>query len=121
MDREGDPLAQVPVLSPLVMSLQYRYPVHTIGPGCEPDQAPDQPTFLVVYRNREERVRFIESNAATARLLELLAENQSRSGRELLEQLAGEMNVESITPVVEFGERMLREFLELDILAGCLS
>ena len=121
IDRERDPLEGVPVLSPLVMNLQYRYPVHTIGRGCEPDQAPEQPTFLVVYRNREERVRFLESNAATARLLELLAENESRSGRELLEQLAGEMNVDSITPLVDFGARMLREFLELDILAGCRS
>ena len=119
VDREGDPLAQVPVLSPLVMSLQYRYPVHTIGPGCEPDQAPDQPTFLVVYRNREERVRFIESNAATARLLELLADNErGLCGRLLLEQLAAEMNAESVTSVVDYGLRMLREFLDLDILAG---
>ncbi len=119
VDRDADPLQAVPVLSPLVMSLQYRFPVHTIGPGTEPDQAPEQPTFLVVYRNREDRVRFMESNAATARLLELLAENTTRSGRELLEQLAQEMNAESITSVVDFGARMLAEFLQQDILAGC--
>ena len=119
VDPEGDPVEGVPVISPLAMNLQYRYPVHEIGPGREPDDPPAQPTFLVVYRNREERVRFLESNAATARLLELVAENTDRSGRELLEQLAGEMNAESVTSVVEFGARMLSEFLEQDILAGC--
>ena len=61
----------------------------------------------------------MESNAATARLLELLAENETRSGQALLEQLAEEMNAESITSVVDFGARMLAEFLQQDILAGC--
>jgi hypothetical protein len=61
----------------------------------------------------------MESNAATARLLELLADNpRGLGGRALLEQLAAEMNAESVTPVVDYGARMLREFLELEILAG---
>ena len=119
VDRDADPLEGVPVLSPLVMSLQYQYPVHQIGPGREPDEPPALPTFLVVYRNREDRVRFMESNAATARLLELLSGNEGHTGRELLEQLAREMNAESVTSVVDFGARMLSEFLELDIIAGC--
>ncbi len=119
VDPEGDLLAGVPVLSPLVMNLQYRFPVHTIGPGSEPDEAPSQPTFLVVYRNRVEKVRFMEANAATSRLLELLADNEAGlTGRALLEQLAAEMNAESVTSVVDFGARMLAEFLDLDILAG---
>jgi hypothetical protein len=119
VDPSGDPVEGVPVLSPLVMSLQYRFPVHTIGPGSEPDEPPQQPTFLVVYRNRDEKVRFMESNAATARLLELLSANDGElSGRAILEQLAREMNAESVTSVVDFGARMLTEFLELDILAG---
>jgi hypothetical protein len=119
VDPRGDPLAGVPVLSPLVMNLQYRYPVHLIGPGTEPDAAPAEPTFLVVYRNRADRVRFMESNAATARLLELLAGNaQGSSGRQLLEQLAAEMNTDSVVSVVDYGSRLLREFLALDILAG---
>ncbi len=119
VDPEGDPVEGIPVISPLAMNLQYRFPVHEIGPGREPDEPPAQPTFLVVYRNREERVRFLEANAATARLLELVAENEERSGRDLLEQLAAEMNAESVTSVVDFGARMLNEFLEQDVLAGC--
>ncbi len=119
VDPCADPVEGIPVISPLAMNLQYRYPVHEIGPGLEPDQPPSQPTFLVVYRNREEQVRFLESNAATARLLELVAANSERTGRQLLEQLAEEMNAESVTSVVDFGARMLTEFLDQDILAGC--
>jgi hypothetical protein len=118
-----DPLANVPVLSPLAWSLAYQYPVHTLGPGTEPDAPPREPTYLVVYRNRAEEVKFLEINAATARLLELLRENSGsrRPGRALLEQLAEEMNANSVTSVVDFGATMLRQFLELEILAGCVS
>ena len=115
-----DLLTGVPRLSPLVWSLQYRFPVHLIGPGNEPDEAPAEATYLVVYRNSDEEVRFLESNSATARLLELLENNdESLSGRELLEQLAREMNADSLTPVVEFGARMLQQFLRLGIVLGC--
>ncbi len=122
LQAECDLLAGVPQLSPLVWSLQYRFPVHLIGPGNEPDVAPEEATYLVVYRNSDEEVKFLESNSATARLLELLENNdESRSGRELLEQLAGEMNADSLTPVVEFGARMLQQFLQLGIVLGCVG
>lgn len=119
LDAEGDLLGGVPQLSPLVWSLCYKFPVHLIGPGNEPDEAPLEPSYLVVYRNRDEEVKFLESNAATARLLELLQNNdEALSGRELLVQLATEMNAESLTPVVEFGARMLEQFLQLGIVLG---
>ena len=118
VDVDADPLDGIPILSPLVMNLRYTYPVHKIGPGTEPDAPPTEPTYLVVYRDRAEKVRFMESNAATSRLLELLAENASRTGRALLEQLATEMNADSVTPIVDFGARMLAEFQRRDVLAG---
>lgn len=123
----ADPLGNIPVLSPLAWSLSYRYPVHTLGPGIEPDAPPAQPTYLVVYRNRTDDVKFLEINAATARLLELVRNNgevqagEFHTGQELLQLLALEMNADSITSVVEFGATMLRQFLELGILAGCVA
>ena len=118
----SDPLHNVPQISPLAWSLAYQFPVHKIGPGIEPDIPPAEGTHLVVYRDREDAVCFLEINAATARLLELIRDNsENLSGITLLEQLAGEMNADSITPVVDFGATMLRQFLELDILAGCVA
>lgn len=117
----SDALHNVPQISPLAWSLAYQFPVHKIGPGFEPDAPPPEATHLVVYRDREDAVCFLEINAATARLLELIRDNSEHlPGITLLEQLAGEMNAESITPVVDFGATMLRQFLELDILAGCV-
>jgi hypothetical protein len=116
---DGDLLDGAPQLSPLAWSLCYQYPVHLIGPGTEPDHAPAEPTYLVVYRNAVEEVKFLESNAATARLLELVKGNEPAvSGRELLLRLAAEMNSDSVTPVVEFGAKMLQQLQQLGIIFG---
>ena len=85
-----DPLTAVPVLSPLAWVLGYRFPVHRIGPSFQPAQ-PGEPTFLVVYRNRQDAVRFMEINQVTARLLELVRDSEGVAVEALLAQLAGEL------------------------------
>ena len=61
-DRDGDPLQGVPVLSPLVWVLSYRFPVHRISPDFQPGSAPEQATHLLVYRNRADDVKFMQLN-----------------------------------------------------------
>ena len=59
-------------LSPLAWPLRYEYPVRRIGPHYQPDAPPDAPTWLIGWRNRHDRVRFMTSNAVTTRLLQLI-------------------------------------------------
>ncbi|WP_346839056.1 putative DNA-binding domain-containing protein [Microbulbifer sp. SAOS-129_SWC] len=113
----GDPLAKIPVLSPLMRSLSYRYPVHRIGVDFRPRQAPAAPTFLLVYRDRSDAVGFMEVNAVTARLLEL-AHNGDSSGRELLEALARELQWPDPQQLLSFGAGLLCELLEAGVIAG---
>ncbi len=61
-------------VSPLVWPLTYRYPVHQIGPGHLPSEAPEQPTHLIVYRRRDDSVRFLASNVVTHLLVTWLGE-----------------------------------------------
>lgn len=105
---EGDPQAMVPVLSPLAWLLSYRYPVHRIGPAFRPMQ-PGDPVFLLVFRDRDERVRFVELNAATARLLELVRDNAGASCRELLAGLAAELGMAE-QALLDFGMQQLDEW-----------
>src|SRR5690606_27816955 len=58
----GDLLAQRPLLSPLAWPLSYRFPVQRLGPACQPQQPGEQPTWLLVWRNRADAVRFTELN-----------------------------------------------------------
>ncbi|MDE0422418.1 MAG: putative DNA-binding domain-containing protein [Gammaproteobacteria bacterium] len=64
-------------LSPLAWPLRYAYPVREIGIDCQPTAPPDTPTWLIGWRNREDRVRFMASNAVTIRLLKLIDEGST--------------------------------------------
>lgn len=108
------PLQEVVVLSPLAWLLSYHFPVHKIGQGFQPDE-PGEPTFLVVYRNRDDEVRFMELNSATARLLELLRDNTSATGSEVLSRLAGELKL-STEAVLGFGGELLADLAEQSII-----
>ena len=68
-DPNGDLLAGCPLVSPTAWNLTYQWPVHTIGPECVPDEPPEQPTHLVVYRDRVDEVHFLQINAVTQRML----------------------------------------------------
>jgi len=89
---DGDLSGAVLTLSPLAWVLAYHFPVHRIGPGFRPGE-PGDPCYLVVYRDRGDVVRFMEVNAATARLLELLRENREASAVQLLGRLASELGM----------------------------
>lgn len=110
----GDPLAAVPRLSPLAWLLCYQYPVHRIGPAFRP-ASPDQPTYLVVYRDRLEQVRFMELNAVTARLVELTRDNTDATGEDLLRGLAAETGM-AVATLLETGATQLAELYECSVL-----
>jgi hypothetical protein len=118
LDPNGDPLSGAPVLSPLAWPLTYRFPVHRIGPDHQPAEPPAQPTHLVVYRNRSGRVEFLEINAVTQRLLQLLGEGPERSGRGQLECIASELRHPDPQRVLTFGAELLHDLQARGILLG---
>lgn len=114
----GDPLEEPPVVSPLAWTLAYTWPVHRIGPGHLPSAAPPEATYLVVYRTRQDEVRFMEINAVTARLLQLIEEQPHATGRALLLQIAAELSHPQPQAIVEAGREMLAGLRERDIVLG---
>lgn len=114
----GDLLEGHPVLSSLAWPLQYQYPVHQIGPDYQPLEAPDTPTFILVYRNRKDEIGFLEINPVTTRLIQLLKENPGKSGRSLLEQIATEINHTDPQTVVQGGLSILQDLRARDIILG---
>lgn len=117
-DAEGDLLDGLPVVSPLAWSLAYQFPVHRIGPDFQPDNPGAAPTYLVVYRDTADKVGFMETNAVTARLLELLQGAQVSSGRQALQRLAVEMAHPDPDQLLAFGNALLQELRSQDILLG---
>ena len=114
--RETDNLLEEkPTVSPLAWTLSYQYPVHRLGPEFRPDTPPELPTFLIVYRNRDDRVSFMESNAMTVRLLSLLGEGDC-TGREALLQLAEESQHPDPQTLVQMGAELLANLKSSQII-----
>ncbi len=105
-DPAGDLLDGVPVVSPWIRALAYRWPVHTIGPQHRPGAAPATPTLLLVRRDPDGQARFAAISPLVYRLLELLGEG-GRSGRARLSALADEAGVPADAGFVAQGAAML--------------
>ncbi len=113
---DGDLLEGSPELSPLAWTLAYDYPVHRIGPDLQPAAPGETPTLLIVWRNRADEVKFMEINAFTARLMDLLGDKPGASGRSLLLQIAAESAHPEPQQLLRDGAELLRGLLQRDIL-----
>lgn len=120
LDASGDLLEGCPVVSPLAASLAYTWPVHRIAPAYQPAEPPAEPTRLLVYRDRKDEVGFIEINAVTARLLELLdvPPDARRSGRACLLQIAAELAHPDPEAVLSGGLEILSGLQARDVIIG---
>ena len=115
---DADLLATPLQKSALAWPLVYAFEVHRIGPDYRPESAPPAPTCLVVYRNAEDAVRFMEINPITARLLELLEERPGHDGEALLRQLALEMAHPQPQVVIAEGVGLLKMLAERGVIGA---
>lgn len=118
IDVEGDLLAGVPVLNPLIMTQTYQYPVHKISPDYLPDTPPEEPTYLLVYRRKDDEVGFLELNTVSARLIECIQANDDKTGLQLLERIAEELKHHDPQVVINGGHEIMRDMHDKDILLG---
>ena len=121
IDIEGDLLAGVPVLNPIIMPQTYLYPVHQISPDYLPDTTPEFPTYLLVYRCKDDEVGFMELNLVSARLFECIQGNSEETGLQLLEGIAEELKHPDPQVVIEGGHEIMRDMHSKDILLGVIS
>jgi len=117
-DTNGDLLGGRPVVAPTAWNLSYQFPVHAIGPDYLPEEAPEQPTHLVVYRDRLDNVHFLEINAVTQRLLTLLKENPETTGLDILKQIAEELQHPQPATVIEAGKGLMADLRERNVILG---
>lgn len=116
-DRRGDLLDGIPVVSPLAWPLECAFPVHRIGPDVLPKQPGDQSTHLLVWRDRQVTVNFLEINAVTARLLQLMAAGRW-TGRQMFTRIARELRHPQPDAVVQEGAKLLQMLCERDVVLG---
>lgn len=114
----GDLMAGHPVMSSLAWNLSYQWPVHTLSPDNWLEHAPEQATHIVVYRDRQDQVRFVVINAVTAVLLNLLDEQPELTGQQACELIAEQMQHPQPEVVIQGGKAALEDLQEKGILLG---
>jgi hypothetical protein len=114
----GDLVDGVPVVAPTAWNLTYAWPVHLIGPDYMPEESPGEPTHLVVYRDRMDDVHFLQINAVTQRLLQLLKENPALTGLDVLNTIAAELGHDDPDSVIEAGRELLSDLRERNVILG---
>lgn len=120
-DRDGDVLAGVPVLSPLARVLAYRWPVHRIGPDFVPEAPAAQPVLLLLVRDPDDEVRFIEIDALTAMLVERLGTNRDLPGSECVDRLLDDLGRAGEPALRTSGAAILQHLRAREVLLGTIG
>jgi hypothetical protein len=100
-------------VNPTLQNLQYQWPVHQISKSFIP--AEPKPTFLLVYRRCDHRVEFMEINAMTAALLQILQQEPAPPDTVIatLAELLPEGNHQVLR---DFGKLLLLDLLQKNVV-----
>ena len=118
IDIEGDLLAGLPVLSSLAWPLVYQWPVHKIGPDFLPNEKPAAMTYLLLYRDMDDEIHFMELNPVTARLLQMIQEQTYPDAAAMLQQIAVELNHPDPQTVLAGGLTILQDLVQRHVILG---
>lgn len=87
-------------LSSTARNLSYQFPVQNISTNYKPQAPSPQPNYFVVYRDEDEDVQFLATNAMTALLLSIIESNNVITFSHVCEQViehAPQFNVDQIS------------------------
>lgn len=103
-------------LSPVAWPLVYEWPVHRLEANDLPSQKPEWVTTLLVYRDDEDAVQFMELSPVLYELLLAFMDNESQTVLQILTAMAEQMQqpVESLTG---FAEQVLQDFIEHNLIS----
>lgn len=113
--KKMDLLNEKPILAPAHRLLAYDYAVHQISKCNQPKKAKE--THLLVFRNTENKVKFIELNPITFQLLSLVR-NSELTGEQALTRLSEEMQHPNTDAVVQFGISILTDLSNQQAIIG---
>jgi len=117
IDANGDLVTGMPVISPLAWILTYQYAVHRIGSDFVPTENDQEETCLVVFRNRNDDVEFIEINGVTATLL-LRLQEETGSAQTVLLDIAAELEHPEPDKIIDFGSTILNDLHVRGVILG---
>jgi hypothetical protein len=111
----GDLLKHQLVFNPTMQLLNYEYAVQKISPRHKPKEKIN--TQLLVYRNAEFTVKFVELNPVTFKLIELLCQKKMYC-EQALAMIADQINHPHPENMIQFGLAILEDLRLQGIILG---
>lgn len=111
----GDLRKNIPVFTPSMQLLNYEYAVQNISPRHKPKEKIN--TQLLVYRNAEFTVKFVELNPLTFKLIEILSQEQMNC-EQVLTMIADEISHPHPESMIQFGLEILEDLRMQGIILG---
>ena len=118
LSKQIDLLHEKPILAAAHMLLEYDFAVHKISKR-KPAKTIEK-TYLLVFRNTEFEVKFIELNPMTFQLLQLIKEN-NMTGEQALMCLAQAMQHPNTDAVIQFGAEILSDLTIQEAVIGSIK
>jgi uncharacterized protein len=118
LSKKTDLLNEKPLLAPAHMLLEYDYAVHKISKRNQPKET--EKTYLLVFRNTENQVKFIELNTMTFQLLQLIDKN-NMIGKQTLERLAEAIKHPNADILIKFGAEILADLADQGAIIGSIN
>jgi hypothetical protein len=100
-------LSRVPVFAPVMQLLHYQWPVHSFTSSIKPLEVPETDTYILGFRDNDDRVQFIHLNPTTARLITMLG--SGLSGQQALEVIGSDLDGNTFKQFMQFGLDTLAE------------
>ncbi|MDH5360697.1 MAG: putative DNA-binding domain-containing protein [Gammaproteobacteria bacterium] len=119
MDPDGDLLHGLPLISSLAWLLSYNYPVHKISADYIPTEL--SPAHILVYRDADAEIQFIELNPVTMKLLQLIKNAEHHSSEAILLQLAEELQHPQPEVVIQAGLSLLQDLQNKNVILGTIK
>ena len=104
-----------PAFAHTMQLLNYEYAVQKISPRYKPKEKVN--TQLLVYRNTDFEVKFIELNTMTYRLIEILKQEKVNC-EQALTMLAKEINQPQTESIIQFGLDILEDLRSQGVILG---
>lgn len=115
IDVNGDLLQCQPAFTPAMQLLNYDYAVHKISARNKHKE--QEATQLLVYRNIEDTVKFVELNPVTYQLIALL-QSSAMSGEQALIKIANTLKKTHAESIIQFGLEILEQLRSQGVILG---
>ena len=118
IDINGDLLNKKPVMSPLAWPLSYQYPVQKISCDFLPQAPSEQLVYLLVYRDYNDEVHFMELNPITALLVQLINEDNGLTTKQMLDVIVEQLDHPQPQVVIDGGYQIIQDLKNRNVILG---